>query len=84
MGRKSCPAGGGFLCNKCIKKGEKALIIGPTTGVIEITIGEMRVDNKVVEEVHRGESFSIIVPCKTRPSDKLYVMVDSREVVKQQ
>ncbi len=67
-----------------IKKGEKALIIGPTTGVIEITIGEMRVDNKVVEEVHRGESFSIVVPCKTRPSDKLYVMVDSREVVKQQ
>lgn len=69
---------GDFLCEaKELHKGDKVMIIGPTTGVIEITLGEIQVDYKVVETVHKGERFSIRVPEKIRPSDKVYLVVGS-------
>ena len=53
--------------------GDEAWIIGPTTGAIPITIEEIRVDLKPVEKTVKGEHFSIAVPEKIRPSDKLYL-----------
>ena len=52
-----------------IRKGE---ITGPTTGVLILTLDEIRVYLKPVDTVRKGESFSIAVPSKIRPSDKLY------------
>ncbi|MCM1028418.1 MAG: U32 family peptidase [Pseudoflavonifractor sp.] len=57
----------GELC-----QGDEAIIIGPTTGAVTITIGEIRVDNLPVAKAVKGDAFSISVPCKVRPSDKLY------------
>lgn len=63
-----------------IKKGDEVIITGPTTGVIELKIDELHVDCSAAEKCERGELFSIAVPCKIRPSDKLYKMVDASEV----
>lgn len=63
-----------------INIGDELLITGPTTGVIEIKVDEMHVNNHPTERCERGELFSIKVPCKVRPSDKVYKMVDASEV----
>jgi putative protease len=55
--------------------GDKILITGPTTGALFSKAEEIRVDLKPVEETVRGERFSMPVPEKVRPSDKLYKMV---------
>jgi len=53
--------------------GDEVVITGPTTGTIILTPGEIRVDLRPVDTVRKGESFSIAVPSKIRPSDKLYL-----------
>lgn len=63
-----------------INIGDELLITGPTTGVIEVKVDEMHVDNHPASRCERGELFSIKVPCKVRPSDKVYKMVDASEV----
>ncbi len=55
-----------------LNKGDEIVITGPTTGTLILTLDEIRVDLKPVDTVHKGESFSISVPSKIRPSDKLY------------
>jgi len=56
--------------------GDKILITGPTTGVVETTIKEIRVDLKPVEKAVKGDSFSIALDTIIRRSDKLYKIVD--------
>lgn len=53
--------------------GTELIITGPTTGALILTPQEIRVDLKPVEKVHKGEHFSIAVPAKVRPSDRLYI-----------
>lgn len=60
--------------------GDKVMIIGPTTGVHEFEIEEIRVDLKEVNKTVKGEKFSMPVPERVRRSDKLYKIVDSRKV----
>lgn len=55
--------------------GDKILITGPTTGVIETTVKELRVDNKSVEKVEKGINFSTPIDEIIRPSDKLYKVI---------
>lgn len=54
-------------------KGDEVVITGPTTGAVILTLDEIRVDLKPVEKAVKGESFSMKVPGKIRPSDRLYV-----------
>lgn len=66
---------GDFQCEaEELHKGDKILIIGPTTGVVEVVLDEIQVDYKVVDTVHKGERFTIPVKEKIRPSDKLFVI----------
>lgn len=58
-----------------IRKGDKLLITGPTTGVIYLTADEIRFNLKPVDEAVKGQNISIPVPEKIRPSDKLYKLV---------
>ncbi|MFG6391260.1 MAG: U32 family peptidase [Candidatus Amulumruptor sp.] len=58
-----------------LKVGDEVVITGPTTGAVIVTIDEIRVDLKPVEKAVKGESISIPVPCKVRPSDRLYLWV---------
>lgn len=55
-----------------LQVGDEIIITGPTTGAIMMTVDEIRVDLKPVEKTVKGESFSIKVPEKVRPSDRLY------------
>ncbi len=54
---------------------DKILVTGPTTGVLELEVEEIRVDLKPVEETKKGELFSLKTPEKIRRSDKLYKIV---------
>ncbi len=55
------------------------LIIGPTTGVYEDNVKEIRVDLKNVNEAVKGEVCSLPVSDIVRRSDKLYKVVDAEE-----
>ena len=56
-----------------ISVGDNVIIIGPSTGVVEVTVEEIRVDLKSTESAVKGEYCSIAVPEKLRRSDKLYL-----------
>ncbi|SFE28767.1 peptidase U32 family protein [Thermophagus xiamenensis] len=63
------------LETKSLKVGDEILITGPTTGVVEMKVPEIRVDLKPVEEARKGDRFSMPVGVKIRRSDKLYKWV---------
>ena len=60
-----------------LEVGDRIVIMGPTTGVIEMKVSEIRVDLKPVEKTVKGERFSIPVPQKVRRSDKVYRITNS-------
>lgn len=62
-----------------LKTGDDILIIGPSTGVIESKISEIRVDLKSVERTVKGEYCSIPVMegVRLRRSDKVYIWEDN-------
>jgi len=66
-----------------IRTGDEILITGPSTGVMVMTIQELQVNREVVQSAVRGDHFTIPVPDVIRRSDKLYKMVDAKQVVKQ-
>lgn len=63
-----------------INIGDEALIIGPTTGVVEITVNEIRKDLKNTQKGTKGDTISIPVPQKIRRSDKLYRLFYRKEL----
>lgn len=67
------------LENGDLQKCDVILITGPTTGVVEYTMEEIRVDLKVVEKASKGELCSIKTPDFLRRSDKVYKWVDYEE-----
>jgi putative protease len=65
------------LENGNLNKGDSIIITGPTTGVVEYEVDEIRVDLKVAENALKGELCSIKSPDYLRRSDKVYKMVDA-------
>lgn len=59
-----------------LEVGDEILITGPTTGVIQMTVPEIRVDLQPVEKSVKGEKCSFPVPDKVRRADKLYKLVE--------
>ncbi|MFY7989214.1 MAG: peptidase U32 family protein [Fluviicola sp.] len=57
------------------KVGDELIITGPTTGVIETVLHEMRCEDEPVQQVKRGATITFSVKEKIRPSDKLYKLV---------
>lgn len=53
--------------------GDEVIITGPTTGALIFTVTELRFDLKPVDKVVKGQLFSLPVPAKTRPADRLYL-----------
>ena len=53
--------------------GDEVIITGPTTGALIFKVEELRLDLSPVEGVKKGDLFSMPVPEKIRPSDRLYV-----------
>ena len=56
-----------------LKVGNNILIIGPSTGVIEMQIPEIRVDLESTDKAVKGEYCSIPIGEKLRRSDKVYL-----------
>ena len=58
-----------------LKKGDDILIIGPSTGVLEHRVDEIRTNLESVERAAKGEYCSLPVPqgTKLRRSDKIYL-----------
>ncbi|MBD5195117.1 MAG: U32 family peptidase [Bacteroidales bacterium] len=56
-----------------LKIGDEIVISGPTTGALIMKVEELRYDLQPVEKVTKGQLFSMPVPEKVRPSDKLYL-----------
>jgi putative protease len=57
--------------------GDEGLIIGSTTGVVEIQVNEIRVDNVNVEFVTKGCVISMPIDRAVRRSDKVYKLVST-------
>lgn len=55
-----------------LRPGEEVLVIGPRTGVIECIAEELRLDRDAEAVITKGQVFSMPVPGKIRPGDKLY------------
>lgn len=53
--------------------GDEVIITGTDTGALILKIEELRLEYDPVPTVRKGDSFSIKVPRKIRPSDRLYV-----------
>ena len=64
--------------------GDRIAIIGPTTGVIDMVVPELRIDLQPVRTAPKGTICSIPVPDKVRRADKLYKIVDASEIRTQQ
>jgi putative protease len=71
------------LENGDLNSGDTILISGPTTGVIEYIVEEIRVDLKTTDTALKGELCSIKTPDFLRRSDKVYKWIDSKEVKSQ-
>lgn len=61
---------------KSIAIGDQIIILGPTTGVVELSVSEIRLNLVNVNKGEKGDICSIPVPMLVRRSDKLYKMVD--------
>jgi len=59
------------------------LVIGPTTGVVEMKVSGLRVELDNVDNAEKGSVCSIPVESIVRRSDKVYRWVDSKEVKRQ-
>ncbi len=63
-----------------LKTGEEIIITGPTTGVHQTAVNEIRVEMEAVEEGLKGQYISVPVGVKLRRSDKLFKVVNADEV----
>ena len=66
-----------------LKQGDKFYVIGETTGVYEGQVDEIRLDLKPVEQVVKGDVFSIKTKDVLRRNDKVYkiVMVEEEDLM---
>lgn len=58
-----------------LNTGDEIIITGPSTGYLHSIVEEIRLDDQSVESVKRGEVFTLRVPDRIRPSDRLYKLV---------
>lgn len=72
-----------LLETRDLKVGDEILITGPTTGAVEMVVPEIRVDLISVDEVKKGDRFSMPVNVKIRRADKLFKIVSADKADKQ-
>ena len=66
-----------------LKVGDEIIVNGPSTGVIETKVEEIRVGLLAVNEAKKGDLCSIHIGTKLRRSDKIYKLVDASQVKSQ-
>lgn len=61
-----------------IQVGDHVIITGPTTGYVETVVTEIRLNSgESVKEAKKGDTISLKIAEKIRPSDKLYKIVEA-------
>jgi U32 family peptidase len=63
-----------------LKTGDEIIVTGPTTGVVQTVVNEIRFDLESVEEGLKGQRISVPIEIKLRRSDKVFKVVDAKEV----
>lgn len=61
-----------------INIGDTILITGPTTGAKELEVTDMLVNDEKLEKGTKGDSVTIPLSFRIRPSDKLYKIVENK------
>lgn len=56
-----------------LRVGDEVMVTGPTTGCLTFKVEELRLNLEPVESVKKGQRFSMPVPAKVRPSDRLFL-----------
>ena len=64
-----------------LKTGDEILITGPTTGALEMKVPELRYDFLPVDEVKKGDCFSMPVNEKVRRGDKLFKIIHIQNII---
>ncbi|MFN3404622.1 MAG: peptidase U32 family protein [Cytophagaceae bacterium] len=59
--------------------GDEIMVTGPKTGVINYRVENLRRDESEVSLVKKGEIFTLKLPFKIRPSDKLYKITERKK-----
>ncbi|WP_297511568.1 rhodanese-related sulfurtransferase [Flavobacterium sp.] len=62
--------------NGTLQNGNKIVIVGPTTGEMELTISTMHINGKAGTIAHAGDKVTFAVPSRVRLSDKVYLIVN--------
>jgi putative protease len=62
--------------NDSMMPGDEILITGPSTGVIQTRVREIKIDDRTVLKAKKGDNISIPIDQIIRRSDKLYKLVD--------
>ena len=62
-----------------LKTGDSIYIIGSTTGVVELIIEKMMQDDKILNDVSKGNDITIICQERVRQYDKVYKIVSSED-----
>lgn len=58
--------------------GDTILITGPTTGVQELKVEDLMVNDEKLNKGSKGDSVTMPLPFRIRPSDKLYKIVENK------
>jgi putative protease len=61
-----------------VEIGDTILITGPTTGAQEVEVKKMLVNDEPLAKASKGDSVTIKLPFRIRPSDKLYKIVENK------
>mgnify|MGYP002072265280 CR=1 FL=1 len=66
-----------LLESQSLQSGDKIIVTGPTTGYVESIADEIRLDSgDIVDKAGKGNTISLKISEKIRPSDKLYKIVE--------
>ncbi len=63
--------------SQSVSVGDSILITGPTTGVIEMELPPMRVNDKEADKAVRGSEITFVIDQVIRSSDKIYKYIDA-------
>ncbi len=62
------------LTARSVRAGERFLITGPTTGVVEGVLDSLRVDDSAADAAEKGAEITFSVPETVRENDKCYIL----------
>ncbi|MDE6093201.1 MAG: U32 family peptidase, partial [Muribaculaceae bacterium] len=65
-----------------LKPGDEVIVTGPVTGALIFKVDELRLDRDPEPEVVKGQLFSLPVPERIRPGDRLYLWADTASLRK--